>query len=151
MAGNGEMPSSTGKLITMQTAIEYRLDFCTIHHHDGGITVIEIDDGINLDSSMTKELIDLTKKVLGENPLALLSNRINSYSLSFEALSTLAGLPNLVALAIVTYNKQSKLLIETQNFFLSHLNKIPVKIFTNIDIAEKWLKEILATHSFRQT
>jgi phospholipid N-methyltransferase len=139
-----------GSLITMQTITEYRLDFCTIHHRDDGIAVIEIDEGVNLNANMADELAELTRKVLGSRPLALLSNRINSYSLSFEALSTLAKLPNLIALAITTYNKKTKLLVETQNFFLSHLNEIPVKIFTNMDNAEEWLKEILEQHSIDQ-
>ena len=130
----------------MQTVTEYRLDFCTIHHRDDGIAIIEIKDGINLSAEMAQELADLTKKVYGDRPLALLSNRKNSFSFSFDALTTLAELPNLVALAIVIYNQQTRILVETQNFFLSAMRAIPIKIFTDLDNAEEWLKEIMEQH-----
>lgn len=135
----------------MSAVKEYRLDFCTIYHRDDGITIIEINDGVNLDGNMAKELTDLKIRVLGDRPLALLSNRKNSYSFTFEALFTLANLPNLIGLAIVIYNPQSRLLVETQNIFLSTMNKVPVKIYTNILDAEKWLKAILEEHTINQT
>jgi len=138
-------------MITMQTVTEYKLDFCTIHHRDDGIAIIEIKDGINLSAGMARELADLTKKVLGDRPLALLSNRKNSYSFSFAALTTLAELPNLVGLAIVIYNQQSRILVETQNFFLSAMKSVPIKIFTDLDSAEEWLKDILEQHFIGET
>ena len=122
---------------------EYKLSFCNIFHRDDDIAIIEINEGINVDASMAQELTELTKNVLGETSLALLSNRINSYSLSFEAMSSMAKLTNMVALAIVIYSEKSKLLIETQNFFISHMKKKPVKIFTDKNIAIEWLQSEL--------
>lgn len=119
---------------------EYRLDFCTIFHRDDDIAIIEIDEGVNIDADMAQELVALTENKLGDRPFALLSNRIHSYSLSFDAMSALANLPNLVALAFVVYTDKSQLLIETQNFFISTMKKRPVKIFTNMDDAMEWLQ-----------
>lgn len=127
----------------MSSPTTYKLDFCTIIHRDDDIAIIEINEGVNLDADMAKELIDLAKSKLDSKPFALLSNRIHSYSLSFDAMSSLANLPNLVALAIIAYTHKSKTLVETQNFFLSTMKKRPVKIFTNMDEAIDWLKEEL--------
>lgn len=124
----------------MLSTTEYRLEFCTVIHRDDDIAIIEIDEGVNLDADMARELVELTEKELGDRPFALLSNRIHSYSLSFDAMSALANLPNLIALAIVIYSNKSQLLVETQNFFISTMKKRPVKIFTEMEEAIDWLK-----------
>lgn len=118
---------------------EYRLSWCTLFHRNDNVVTIEIDEGIEVDIDMAQELTDLSDSVLGDTPFALLSNRIHSYSLSFEAMHTVAVKPNLVALAVVIYSKHSQLLIETQNFFISTIKKKPVKIFTDKDMATEWL------------
>ena len=122
---------------------EYKLSFCTLFQHDDNVVIIEINEGVEVDTGMAQELVDLSDSVLAGAPFALLSNRINSYSLSFEAMQTLATLPNMIALAIVTYTEHSRLLIETQNFFISTMRKNPVKTFTDIDAANKWLRSEL--------
>lgn len=124
----------------MLATTKYRLDFCTITRRDDDIAILEIDEGVNIDADMARELIDLSKKELGNRPFALLSNRVHSYSLSFDAMYSLASLPNLIAVAIVIYSDRSQLLIETQNYFISTMKKHPLKIFTNMDNALNWLK-----------
>lgn len=124
----------------MLSTTEYRLEFCTVIHRDDDIAIIEIDEGVNLDADMARDLVELTEKELGDRPFALLSNRVHSYSLSFDAMSALANLPNLIALAIVIYSNKSQLLVETQNFFISTMKKRPVKIFTEMEEAIDWLK-----------
>jgi len=130
----------------MTNQTEYKLSFCTVYHRDDGISMIEINEGVEVDTDMSNELVELAKNVLGERPIALLSNRVHSYSLSFQAMSILANLPNLIALAIVAYTTESKLLIETQNFFISAMKKKPVKIFSNIDEGIEWLHKALREH-----
>ena len=124
----------------MLSTTEYQLEFCTVIHREDDIAIIEIDEGVNLDADMAQDLGELTEKERGDRPFALLSNRIHSYSLSFDAMSALANLPNLIALAIVIYTSKSQLLIETQNFFISTMKKRPVKIFTEMEEAIDWLK-----------
>ena len=132
----------------MLSTTEYRLEFCTVIHRDDDIAIIEIDEGVNLDADMARELVELTEKELGDRPFALLSNRVHSYSLSFDAMSALANLPNLIALAIVIYSNKSQLLVETQNFFISTMKKRPVKIFTEMEEAIYWLKGELKNTPF---
>ncbi len=128
----------------MLQVTEYKLNFCTLFQRDDDVVIIEINEGVEVDTDMAQELVDLSDSVLAGAPFALLSNRINAYSLSFEAMQTLATLPNMVALAIVTYTKHSKLLIETQNFFISTIRKNPVKTFTDKDTAIEWLHSELS-------
>lgn len=123
---------------------EYKLSFCTVIHRDDDIAIIEIDEGVNVDAEMSDEITGLAANVLGDKLIGLLSNRKNSYSLSFDAMEAMAKLPNMIALAIVIYTEKSRLLIETQNFFISHMKKKPVKIFTDMDEAENWLHEELS-------
>ena len=128
----------------MTHVTEYKLNFCTLFQRDDDVVIIEINEGVEVDTDMAQELVDLSDSVLAGAPFALLSNRINAYSLSFEAMQTLATLPNMVALAIVTYTKHSRLLIETQNFFISTIRKNPVKTFTDKDTAIEWLQSELS-------
>ena len=127
----------------MTQVTEYKLSFCTLLQRDDDVVIIEINEGVEVDAKMAQELIELSDSVYGDTPFALLSNRINSYSQSFEAMHVLAMKPNLVALAVVIYTDRSKLLVETQNFFISTIKKKPVKIFTDKDMATEWLKDEL--------
>jgi hypothetical protein len=128
----------------MSQTTKYTLSFCTIFHRDDGIAVIEINEGVEVSAEMAREVSDLAARVIRGAPFALLSDRKNSYSLSFEAMSTLANIPNLAALAIVIYSDKSRLLVETQNFFISAIKKRPVKIFNDIDTASDWLRTELS-------
>lgn len=124
----------------MTQTTQYTLSFCTIFHRNDGIAVIKINEGVEVNADMAKEVSELAARVIKGVPFALLSDRKNSYSLSFEAMSNLANIPNLVALAIVIYSDRSRLLVETQNFFISAMKKRPVKIFTDKASALEWLR-----------
>jgi hypothetical protein len=117
---------------------EYQLSFCNIQHRDDDIVVLEINDGINVDAKMSREIIELADRTL-THPVAIISNRKNSYSLSFEAITALARYPNIAALAIVVYSPKTELLVKTQNLFLSTITKMPVKTFTSMASAINWL------------
>ena len=128
----------------MSQTKKYTLSFCTVFHRDDGIAVIKVNEGIEVNAEMAKEVSDLAVRVIKGAPFALLSDRKNSYSLSFEAMSNVANIPNLVALAIVIYSDKSRLLVETQNIFISTMKKMPVKIFNDMDTASDWLRTELS-------
>lgn len=128
----------------MNVINEYNLDFCNIKHRDDGIVEFEFADGINVDAEMVKKLTSMADKKIHE-PIAILSNRINSYSLSFEAMATVAHHKNIAALAIIVHSSKSQLMVETQNFFISKLKKKPIKIFSDADSAIEWLRNELHT------
>ena len=123
----------------MVTVTEYRLSFCTIANRDDDIAIVEIDEGVNVDADMAREITDLAAQVLGKKRIGLLSNRINSYSLSFDAMIALALCPNMYALAIVTHSNKSRISVEAQNLFVTHIKKIPIKIFMDVNSGIEWL------------
>ena len=126
----------------MKIIKEYLLDYCTIKHRDDGIVEFEFADGINVDSSMANELARMADENINE-PFGLLSNRLNSYSLSFEAMSVLANYDRLAAVAIVVHSSKSRMLVEIQNIFISTLKKKPIEIFMDVDSAHSWLQTTL--------
>lgn len=121
---------------------QYNLPYCTIQIRDDDIVVLEIQDGVDIDPERVMELMHLADENMA-GPFAILSNKIHSYSLSFEAMSMLAHYDNLVALAIVVHSAKSRMLVETQNFFISALKKKPIKIFMDVDSADTWLQGTL--------
>lgn len=117
---------------------EYKFDFCTVQQRDDNILLFEFKDGIEVDADMAAELIRAADENMS-GPFGILSNRINSYSLSFEAMAALAHYDNMVALAIVVPDAKSHVLVEAQNYLISALKKIPIKIFMDTDSAISWL------------
>jgi hypothetical protein len=128
----------------MKIIKEFTLDFCTIQQRDDDIVAFEFADGINVDAEMAKQLSRLADENI-VRPFGILSNRINSYSLSFEAMSVLAHYDNLAAVAIIVHSSKSQILVETQNFFISKLRKMPIKIFKDAGPAIEWLHSELQT------
>lgn len=121
---------------------EYKFDYCTIQQRDDNILAFEIHDGIEVDAEMATELVHAADTAIS-GPFGILSDRINSYSLSFEAMDALAHYDKMVALAIVVHHSRTRMLVETQNYFISALSKKPIKIFIDTDSAIRWLHERL--------
>ena len=65
----------SGKFQNMPQKTNYILSFCTVTNRDGGIAIIEINNGAEIDVEMSEEIIQLADDVLGDKPLALLSNK----------------------------------------------------------------------------
>ncbi len=117
---------------------EYILDYCIVQCRDDNIVLLEINDGIDVNAAMVAELTQLANENM-DGPFGLLSNRINSYSLSFEAMKALAYYENLVAVAIITPSVKSHPLVEAQNALISTLSNKPIEIFMEMDPALNWL------------
>ena len=104
--------------------------------------MFEINDGIEVDADMATELTRAADDIM-TGSFGILSNRINSYSLSFEAMNALARYDNMTALAIVVHDAKSRMLVEAQNYLISALKNKPMKIFMDMDSAINWLNAIL--------
>ena len=126
----------------MNIVKEYQFDYCTIQHRDDNILIFEINDGVEVDADMATELTHQADEAM-TGPFGILSNRINSYSLSFEAMCALAQYDNMAALAIVVPDAKSYMLVEAQNYLILALKKKPIKIFMDTDSAVSWLHAIL--------
>lgn len=131
---------------TMTRTREYRLSFCTLCFRDDDIAILEIDDGVEVDAAMVREISSLADRLL-DRPIGLLSNRKHSYSLSFETMTSLARSPHMAALAIVVYSNKSKLLVEIQNRIVSAIQQRPIRVFTVMDEAVDWLHMLLKHNS----
>ncbi len=127
------------RLGSMLSIKEYKFDYCTVQFRNDRIAEFEINEGVNVDTGMVAELTQLTEKHL-PGAIGILSNRINSYSLSFEAMSAVAQFENLAALAIVVHSTKLRFLVEAQNHLISAIRKIPIKIFVDTDAALHWLQ-----------
>ena len=121
---------------------EYEFDFCTVQRRDDDIVVFEIKEGVNVDADMAAELTRAADEVM-TGSFGILSNRVNSYSLSFEAMTAIAHYDNMSALAIVVYDAKSRMLVEAQNYLIAALKKKPIRIFMDMDSAISWLHTIL--------
>lgn len=121
---------------------EYKFDYCTVQHRDDNILLFEINDGIEVDADMVVELTRAADETM-TGSFGILSNRINSYSLSFEAMNALAQYDNMSALAIVVYDAKSRMLVEAQNYLIAALKQKPIKIFMDMESAVSWLQATL--------
>ena len=117
----------------------FKLPFAEIKviHHN--IAEVIIDEGIEMDLSIVKQYHDFLLTHLSA-PFSLLINKINAYSYTFEAQVELATLKEINAMAVVTYNNQTK--AATQ-----YLAKLPrdkpwhLEMFTDRSIALNWLTQ----------
>ncbi|MDT8382870.1 MAG: STAS/SEC14 domain-containing protein [Gammaproteobacteria bacterium] len=126
----------------MDIVKEYKFGYCTVQQRDDNILAFEIQDGIEVDAAMVDELIHVADTAI-RGPFGILSNRIHSYSLSFAAMDALAHYDRMSALAIVVHHSRTRMLVETQNYFISALSKKPIKVFLDTDAAIRWLHERL--------
>lgn len=113
-----------------------------MQRRDDNILVFEIEDGIEVNADMTTELSHTVDKIMS-GPFGALSNRINSYSFTFEAMTAIAQYDNMAAIAIVIHDTKSRILVEAQNYLLLALKKKPIKIFMDTDSAINWLHATL--------
>lgn len=77
---------------------------------------------------------------------ALLVNRINSYSFSYEALLCVASAQNLKALALINYRAENEQ--QTQNLKSArHMDNLNIKEFSGLELGRensvKWLNKQL--------
>ena len=111
---------------------------------------------INNNIEITLEIVDeydaLMAKHFTQN-YALLVNRINSYSFSYEALLCVASAQNLKALALINYRAENEQ--QTQNLKSArHMDNLNIKEFSGLELgrenAIKWLNQQLANANKNQ-
>jgi len=101
------------------------------------IAEVMINDGIELDIGMVNDYHDFLLAHL-RAPFSLLINKINSYTYDFQAQMKLATLKEINAMAVVSYNRITKITTKTLASYPRD-NKWNLKIFSNRDEAVIWL------------
>ncbi|MEC4726073.1 hypothetical protein HWQ46_10990 [Shewanella sp. D64] len=123
-----------------------RLSFgCTINHLDCDIAEVIVDSGVELGIEMVEELDNYLSHFY-PGDFALLINKQNQYSYTFEAELCLASLEHQRALAILYHDRQNEHIPPQLNQRVA-LDDINIKIFPatklGITSAINWLKDIL--------
>lgn len=96
---------------------------------------------INEDIEMNDEIVKQFHKFILKNlssPFSLLINKINNYTYSFEAQKKLGSLSELKAIAIIAYNKISKISSKSVASFPREI-KWNMKLFSNRNDAMDWI------------
>lgn len=123
-----------------------RLSFgCTINHLESNIAEVIVDSGVDLSIEMVEELDNYLKSFYPHD-FALLVNKKNKYTYTYEAQLCLASLEHQRALAILYHDLQNEHIppLLSQRVTLDDIN---VKIFPATKLGQNsaidWLKEIL--------
>ncbi len=101
------------------------------------IAEVMINDGVIMDMAMVEQYHDFLLSHL-RAPFSLLVNKVNSYTYDFDAQEKLATLKEINAMAVVAYNRVTKITTETLASFPRDV-KWNLRIFSDRDEALAWL------------
>lgn len=120
------------------------LDFGTITIFDK-ILVCECKEGVLLDVTRNRKILEIGGEVFNEEDFGYISNRINSYAVDPMVYRESAEYPQLKAIAVVTQSDIArKSAVVEQKFYT---NKNSFQIFSSLEEAKDWVKEILIDQS----
>ena len=124
----------------------YQLSFATIKVLPDNIAEVIVDNNIEITLEMVEELEGFLDKKFTQ-PFALLVNRINQYSYTFEAMSCMISNALLTAMAVVNYDDTAKDPIHDV-LALRAVDKLNVEVFSGLELgwqqAKNWLANQLA-------
>jgi len=116
------------------------LSFATIIPLRNDIAEVIVDEGVELDLDMVREY---HRYLLANfnSPFSLLVNKIHAYTYTFEAQLNLATLEEINVMAVVAYNRATK--VSTENLANSIPRQIEwnLRIFNERSSAVSWLVE----------
>ena len=116
----------------------YELPFAKIIILRDDIAEVMINEGVQMDASMVEQYHAFLLSHL-QHPFSLLVNKVNAYSYDFDAQAKLATLEEIRAIAVVAYNRVSRIATETLASFPRAV-KWNLKIFSNREEALSWLE-----------
>jgi len=118
----------------------HKLRFAKIIILQENIAEVIINEAVEIDNEMVSEYHDFLLQNLSA-PFLLLINKINSYTYTFDAQIKIASLPEIKAMAAVTYNKATE--VATRNLAsLPRDNTWNIQIFPDRDTALDWLTSL---------
>ncbi|MDH3560246.1 MAG: hypothetical protein OEN52_04755 [Gammaproteobacteria bacterium] len=117
----------------------HELGFGKIILIDEDIAEVIIDNGIEMDMGMVNEYHNFLLTHL-KTPFSLLINKINSYSYTFAAQRKLATLPQIKAMAVVTYNPVAE--TTTRSLIgIPRDREWRINLFNDRERALQWLRD----------
>jgi hypothetical protein len=115
----------------------HELPFAKIIILHDDIAEVMINDGVRMNEEMVEQYHDFLLSHLSA-PFSLLINKINSYTYDFQAQEKLATLKEINAMAVVAYNRVTKITTETLASYPRDV-EWNLSIFSNRDEALAWL------------
>ena len=115
----------------------HELPFAKIIILRDDIAEVMINDGVEMDMNMVDQYHDFLLTHL-RAPFSLLINKVNAYTYDFHAQEELATLKEIKAMAVVAYNRVTRIATETLASFPRDV-KWNLQIFSNRDEALAWL------------
>lgn len=121
--------------------VEHKIDLGRFVFYEN-VSIAEISEGTHVTFEKVSDMLRIAEDVYGnDTPFVYISNRINSYSIDplgyYEAIKLF---PNLKAYAIVSQNKQRRMLAVLEKLFI----KKPIRVFNNLENAFDWSEQIIA-------
>jgi hypothetical protein len=101
------------------------------------IAEVMINDGVEMDSKMVDQYHEFLLSHL-HPPFSLLINKVNSYTYDFQAQIHLATLKEINAMAVIAYNRITKITTESLASY-PRSEKWNLRVFSNRDEALNWL------------
>ncbi|PKG85203.1 hypothetical protein CXF85_06285 [Colwellia sp. 75C3] len=87
--------------------ITHQLSFAKINLLNNNVAEVIVSENVEISLEMSEEYDDFMSKTFS-NDFAILVNKINQYDFSFEAKISMASHENLTAIAVITYDDESK-------------------------------------------
>jgi len=108
------------------------------------IVVSEFAEGIHATKDKLEEPIQYAQQIYSsKTPVVYVSHRLNSYSFDPVDYGEIVNMfPNLVGFAIVSDNKQRRMLASLEKLFI----KRPISVFYHLDEALLWADKLAGTY-----
>jgi hypothetical protein len=116
----------------------HELPFAKIILLNKDLAEVLINDGVEMNTEMVAAYHDFLLAHL-QAPFSLLVNKVNAYSYDFEAQANLATLEQINAMAVVTYNRISKISTESLAS-MPRSREWNLRIFSDRGEALAWLR-----------
>ena len=115
----------------------YELPFAKIIILRDDIAEVMINEGVEMDEEMVDQYHDFLLSHL-RAPFSLLVNKVNAYTYNFQAQVKLATLKEINAMAVVAYNRVTKIATETMASYPRD-DQWKLIVFSDRDAALAWL------------
>ena len=115
----------------------YELPFAKIIILRDDIAEVMINEGVEMDEKMVDQYHDFLLSHL-RAPFSLLVNKVNAYTYNFQAQVKLATLKEINAMAVVAYNRVTKIATETMASYPRD-DQWKLIVFSDRDAALAWL------------
>lgn len=111
--------------------------------------VTECNEGVLLDVQKNRKVLELAGEVFDNGSFGYISNRINSYAVDPMVYRESAAHPQLTAIAVVSDSELARNSAKLEKQF--YTNKNPFNIFSSLEEAKDWIREIMADQSEKES